>query len=205
MPTYYNSERSPNCLKTKILLNELGIDYEQKDFQMSELGGPEFTDKFPNAKVPAIEYDGQVIAESGAIALYLTERHGGPVPMDPKARALMYQAMNFESALLAPVIGGMGIFGELGKPEGERDMARVEKLMPEAQRIAHVLGTVLGDRDYFAGDFSIADIQIYAGTTKAIQYQVFNTPPQNLVDWNARMGERPTVKEAAQNYVGYRD
>lgn len=205
MLTYYNCDSSPNCFKTKILLNELGIDYEQRDFQMSELSGPEFSAKFPNSKVPAIEDDGQVIAESGAIALYLTERHGGPVPKDSKARALMHQAMNFESALLAPVIGGTGIFGELGRPEGERDMARVEKLMPEAQRVAHVLGTVLGDRDYFAGDFSIADIQLYAGTTKAIQYQVFKNPPQNLVDWNARMGARPTVKDAAQHYDGYRD
>ena len=204
MLTFYNSERSPNCFKIKILLHEMGIDFEQEDLEFSALREPDYMGTFPTALVPAIEDDGVAISESGAIALYLSEKYGGPIPKTIEGRALMYQALNIESSLQAPVIGGMGIFGELGKPEAERDMARVGQLMPQAQRIAHVLGQLLGDRPYFAGEFSIADIQLYAGATKAIAHQIFQDPPQNLVAWNQRMQARPSVVKASAEYLAYR-
>ena len=82
-------------------------------------------------------------------------------------------------------------------------MKRVGELMPEAQRVAGVLGAVLGEREYFAGEYSVADSQLYAGVNKAIEYEVFKDPPQNLVDWDARVTARPAVQEARKHYVGY--
>ena len=204
MLTYYNSPDSPNCLKTKIVLAELEIDYDQKDFTLAQLRASDFSETFPNAKVPAIDDDGVLIAESSAIALYLAEKHGRLMPTEPSARALAFQALGFEASLQAPVIGGFGIFGELGKPEAQRDMARVGGLMPEAQRIARVLGAVLGDREYFAGEYSVADIQLWAGATKAIQYDVFKDPPANLLAWDQRMAARPAVKEVRHQFPQYR-
>ena len=204
MLTYYDWDASPNCLKTRILLNELAIPYEEVTLDRTKLASLAFRSRFPAGQAPAIEDDGLRLAESGAIALYLAEKHGALVPKEPRRRALMFQALSFESALLAPTTGGQGLFGELAKPEAERNLPRVAELGQKAQRVAQILGAILDDKTFFAEEFSVADIQIYAATAKSIEARVFEDPPKNLVDWHARMTERPSVVKARPKYVHYR-
>ena len=104
MLIYHDDEKSPNCFKTKILLYELDVPFEQMnhDFLQGDLKTDTFMGKFPNSKVPALE-DGPVhISESGAIALYLADKYGKLMPTALPQHALMYQALNLESAHLAP-------------------------------------------------------------------------------------------------------
>jgi glutathione S-transferase len=204
MLTYYDLNTSPNCLKTKILLNELAIPYEQRNVDQAAVRGADYRAKFPTGQSPAIE-DGDVrISESGAIALYLSETHGALTPKEPRRRALMFQALQLEAASLSPTVGGQGLFGELYKPEAERNAPRIAELRVRAQRVAQVLGAVLGERAYFAEEFSIADIQLYAGTSKSLEAGLFDDPPANLVAWCARMTARPSVASAREQYVPYR-
>lgn len=204
MLIYYDWNASPNCLKTKILLNELGIDYEQRSVDRATLQSAEYRAKFPAGQAPAIE-DGDVrICESGAIALHLAEKHRALMPTDPSRRALMFQALSLEAALLAPTMGGQGLFGELFKPEAERNQPRIAELELKAQRVAQILGATLGERPYFAEEHTIADIQLYAATSKSLEGGVFGDPPKNLVAWCARMTERPSVARAREQYVHYR-
>src|SRR5262249_29248387 len=126
------------------------------------------------------------------------------MPSDPSRRALMFQALSLEASLLAPTVGGQGLFGELYKPEAERNLPRIAELRQKAQRVAHILGAVLGDLPYFAGELSIADIQLYAATSKPLEGGVFEDPPKNLVAWCARMTERPSVARAREQYLPYR-
>ena len=137
-------------------------------------------------------------------ALYLSEKHGGLTPKDLRWRALMFQALQLEAASLSPTVGGQGLFGELYKPEAERNAPRIAELRARAQRVAQVLGAVLGERSYFAEEFSIADIQLYAGTSKSLEAGLFDDPPANLVAWCARMTARPSVASAREQYVPYR-
>jgi len=204
MLIYYDWNASPNCLKTKILLNELGIEYEQRSVERPTLQGAEYRAKFPTGMAPAIE-DGDVrISESGAIALYLAHKHGALVPKDAARRARMFQALSIESSLLAPTVGGQGLFGELMRPEGERNQPRIAELRAKAQWIAKVLSSVLGDRAYFADELSVADIQLYAATAKSLEGGVFEAPPANLVAWCGRMTERTSVAAAREQYLAYR-
>jgi glutathione S-transferase len=202
--TYYDWDHSPNCLKTKILLNELGIPYEQRSLDIAALRDAEYRAKFPSGQVPALEDGKLLISESGAIALYLAEKHNQLIPRDALRRARMYQAMSFESALLAPTVGGQGLFGELFKPEPERNQPRILELRTKAQRVGQILGAVLGAAEYFAEEFSIADIQLYAALSKSLEGRVFDDPPKNLVEWCARMSARPSVMKAREQYVHYR-
>jgi glutathione S-transferase len=204
MVIYYDWNASPNCLKIKILLNELGIDYEQRSVDRPALQGAEFRTRFPPGQAPALEDGDLRLSESSAIALYLAEKHGALIPKDAKRRALMYQALALESALLAPTVGGQGLFGELMRPEAERNQPRIAELRANAQRIAQILGATLGDRPYFADELSIADIQLYAATAKSLEAGVFDDPPANLVAWCARMTERPSIAAAREQYVSYR-
>jgi glutathione S-transferase len=90
MLVYHDDKKSPNCFKTKILLYELDVPFEQvrHDFLKGDLKTDMFIGKFPNAKVPALE-DGSIhISESGAIALYLADTYGKLIPTDPSKHAL---------------------------------------------------------------------------------------------------------------------
>ena len=203
MIIYYDWNLSPNCFKTKVLLNELGIEYQQRSVDRDVMQSPAYSN-FPAREAPALQ-DGELfISESGAIALYLSEKFSGPVPKDAQKRALMLRAMFYEASALSPVVGGRGFFGELFKPEAARDGKRMAALAEDAQVICRVLGEMLGDRDYFAGEFSLADIQLYAGATKAIEHSLFRAPAPNLLAWNERMGKRPSVIAARQEYLPYR-
>ncbi|HYQ17531.1 MAG TPA: glutathione S-transferase family protein [Polyangiaceae bacterium] len=202
----FDFDASPNCLKTKILLKELGVAYQQRNLTRAELRGPEYRALFPTGYAPAIQ-DGDIrLSESAAIALYLAQKHGRLIPEDAARRALMYQALSVEAALLAPTVGGQGLFGELFKPPAEQNGPRIAELREKALHVGHVLSALLGDKQYFAAELSIADIQLYAATSKSLAAGAFGAePPPNLVAWCARMTARPTVQAARQEYVHYRD
>lgn len=204
MITLYDFDASPNCLKTKILLKELGIPFQERRMTRPELRAEPYGAEFPTAQAPAIT-DGELrLAESGAIALYLAQKHGRFIPESAERRGLMYQAMFVEASLLAPTVGGQGLFGELYKPETERNLARIEELSAKAVRVGKILGHLLGDRPYFAEELSIADFQLYAATSKSLAHGAFGDAPRNLVEWCERITARPAVKAAREDYVHYR-
>jgi glutathione S-transferase len=204
MLIYYDLDTSPNCLKTKILLTELGIAYDQRQVDLATVRSADYRARFPTGMSPAIE-DGDVrISESSAIAQYLAAKHGAFIPRDPGRRALMYQALSIEASLLAPTVGAAGLFGERHRPEAERNLRRIGELETRAQFVAGMLGGILGDRECFAGELSIADFQLYAAVAKSLEGGVFVDPPANLVAWCARMTARPSVAAARERYVAYR-
>jgi glutathione S-transferase len=204
MLTYYDWTDSPNCLKTKIVLLELDAPFEQVSVDRTTLRGDAYRAKFPTGMAPAIE-DGEVrISESGAIALHLAARHGRLIPGEPAARARMAQAMFVEASLLSPTVGGSGLFGELYRPEAERNERRIVELRERAQQVARVLGGLLAAGPYFAGEVSIADAQLYAAVAKSIEAKVFDAPPANLVAWYERMTARPQVVRARAQYTHFR-
>lgn len=61
--------------RTLWLLQEMGLEFEVRawDFFDKSMRGPEFRALSPAARVPALEIDGRVLFESGAIAEYLVE------------------------------------------------------------------------------------------------------------------------------------
>ena len=75
---------TPNGRKVSIMLEELGVPY---DVHPVNIGGddqfkPEFLAISPNNKIPALvdRENGLSLMESGAIMLYLAEKHGRFLP-----------------------------------------------------------------------------------------------------------------------------
>ena len=205
MLTLFDFDASPSCLKTKILLKELGIPFQQQRVTRADLRGADYRAKFPTGQAPAIEDGPLRLAESGAIAQYLAEKHGQLIPTDPQRRALMLQAIAVEATLVEPTVGGLGLFGELYKPAAEQNAPRLAQLREQCARVGRVLGELLGDKPYFADELSIADIQLYSAVSKGLAANIFGAVPQNLVAWCARMTARPAVQAARQEYVHYRE
>ena len=94
---------------TRALLEELGVDYEQRvlDFRKNEQLAPEYLALNPMGKVPAIRHKGTMVTETVAIFIYLADAFSqaqlAPALDDPQRgtylRWLVFYAACFEPAL----------------------------------------------------------------------------------------------------------
>src|SRR5438034_208216 len=89
MITLYDADRCPYCARTRIVLAEKGVDYETVVVDLDDRPAWIY-EKNPVGRVPVIEEDTFVLAESAVINEYLDERYPDPalLPVDPGARAL---------------------------------------------------------------------------------------------------------------------
>jgi RNA polymerase-associated protein len=89
MLTLYDAPRCPYCARARIMLAEKGIEYEVIEVDLADR--PQWIyDKNETGRVPVIEEDGWILAESSVILEYLEERYPEPplLPPDPADRAL---------------------------------------------------------------------------------------------------------------------
>ncbi len=118
----------------------------------------------------------------------------GQLPEGAAARSRAVTLLYYESCNIAPTIGGEGLFGEMFRPEEGRGAAFLARMSGQLAGRLEVLAGLLDDgRDYFAGDFSIADIQLYPGLSKVVELPQPASPPA-LKAWVERLGARPAVQ-----------
>jgi len=87
--TLYDADRCPYCARVRIALAEKGIEYETVEIDLDDR--PRWIyEKNPLGRVPILEEDTFVLAESAVIDEYLEERYPDPPlwPADPADRAL---------------------------------------------------------------------------------------------------------------------
>lgn len=145
------------------LLEELGLDYELKIYDRNEMGRapPELREAHPLGKSPVIEIDGTVLAESGAIAMYLTDYYDpsgtlAPPLEDKAARLPWLQWLHYsEGSAFAPLLIKMLIMRE------QEPKPPLLTMFSEAE-VALQLGYMqdaLGDKAFILGDtFQAPDI-----------------------------------------------
>ncbi|MGI9319158.1 MAG: glutathione S-transferase family protein [bacterium] len=100
--------RNTYAMGVHVLLEELGVAYQLCEVTLySDPADPDFIEVSPHARVPALRYAGGTIFESGAIAIYLTDRYGergfGVATGDPD-RPLFLQWMMYLSSTLQPEV-----------------------------------------------------------------------------------------------------
>ena len=190
------------------LLQEMGITPEIVVWRIQDgsMRRPEFLEKSPAGRIPALEIDGQVIYESGAITEYLCEtrpEHGlGRAPGDPE-RIPFLEAMHYAETI-GHLIAGLNLqWVFLRDPKDRSDT--VVKI--EARRLAATLAPVeqvLATQDHIlASGFSAADTMMGFSLTAAGRYVRLEQFP-SIVAYNARMADRPAHK-AAQAIDGERN
>ncbi len=194
---------TPNGHKITIALEEMGLPYEVAPLNIGE--GVQFSDDFkrlnPNSKMPAIlDPDGPggepiSVFESGAILQYLGRKTGQFYPADERARVEVDQWLFWQMAGLGPMAGQSNHFNRYApkiEPNAEKLVYGQERYTRELNRLYAVLNERLADRDFIAGDYSIADMASWPWILPSSQPVDIAQYP-NVEAWRVRVGERPGV------------
>jgi len=193
---------SPNALKAVIGLEECALPYTLQPVNI--LRGEQFAAAFlafsPNNKVPAIvDHDplggGAPVAvfESGAILVYLAEKAGRFLPIDPPQRFDCLQWLFWQVGGLGPMAGQAHHFRAFA---AEVVPYAIRRYTNECNRLYGVLDRRLAGRDYVAGDYSIADMAIWPWIVPhQRQGQSLDDFP-NIARWFAAICARPAVERA---------
>ncbi len=138
------------------LLEELGLDYGLKIYVRNEMGRapPELKDAHPLGKSPVIEIDGFTLAESGAIATYLSDHYDpdntlSPPLEDKPARAKWLQWLQYsEASAFAPLLLKMLLMRD------EHPASPLLTLFSESEVALHLgyMEASLGDQAFILGD-----------------------------------------------------
>lgn len=188
---------TPNGRKVSILLEELGADYEAHAVNIGadEQFAPDFLAHSPNNKIPAIHDrdTGQSLMESGAILLYLAEKHGRFLAGGD--RWGLMQWLMWQMAGQGPMLGQVHHFVKYNP--GRAPYAE-DRYRAEAARLYKVLDTRLSDRDFIAGEgrgaYSIADMACWPWVSRFEWQQVDLADFPAVRDWYLRIAERDAVQ-----------
>ena len=181
MITLYDADRCPYCARTRIVLAEKGVEYETTVVDLDDRPAWIY-EKNPLGRVPVIEEDTFVLAESAVINEYLDERYPEPalLPADPAVRALA-RMLIFR-------------FDELSRPyyalrrgdEGAR-----ERLDTQLAK----LDALLDAQPFLTGsEFGLADVAYVPWILRARDRMGVELAPfAALAEWLDRLSQRPSI------------
>jgi len=193
---------TPNGKKVSIMLEEIGVPYKVHpvNLKQNDQMTPEYLAINPNNKIPAIiDTDGPggkpfTLFESGAILMYLAEKSGKLLPQDMRKRYEVIQWLMFQMGGVGPMFGQANYFFRLQ----EKVPYAIERFRKEALRLYNVLDKELGQREFLAGEYSIADIATYPWVWRHEVHQVKLEEFPNVKRWFDAIAARPAVQRGME-------
>ena len=188
-----------NGRKINIAVEELEVEYKIHPIAIGkgEQFSTKFTDLNPNQKIPAvIDRDGPdgkpyTMFESGAILMYLAEKHGKLMPTDKTRRYEVIQWLMFQMGGVGPNLGQTHHFRRAAP---EKVPYAIERFTNETRRLWGVMDKRLDDRDWLAADeFSIADIAVFPWAMRHEWQGISLDEFPNMKRWYETVKARPGV------------
>ncbi len=189
----YNSAVSGNCYKVRLLLAQLGLEYETVDVSVVDRSNRKelLGDLNPGLRVPTLALDdGRPLAESDAILWYFGD--GTPyVPDDAYERAQVLQWMFFEQYSHEPYLAVVRFWlAYSGTPEAFRE--QVPAKMKGGYAALDAMERHLEGKSFLVGErYSIADIALYAYTHVAHEGEFDLEPYPAIRSWLDRVARQP--------------
>ena len=194
MKLYYSPGACSMAVHIVLIEGGFSFDKEQVDLATKKTAdGTDFTSINPNGYVPALALNnGEVLTEAAVILAYLADQ----VPerkLAPAAGSMeryrLQEKLNFITTELHK---GFGSLFNPAMPEEWREQVK----QGLGKRLAYIAGQ-LENRQYLLGDeFSIADAYLFTilGWSKLTKVDL--SPWPVLVDYSARIAQRPAVQAA---------
>ena len=193
---------TPNGWKISIMLEEAGMEYKVIPVNLGagDQFKPEFLKISPNNRMPVIvDSDGPggeeiSVFESGAILMYLGEKSGKFFPQSDKERIRVLEWLFWQIGGLGPMAGQVSHFVNYA-PNFPGDHTYSEKRYKnEYDRLLGVMNMVLEERDFLAGEYSIADMACFPWVTAYKRYEVDLDSFKNVRRWFDEIKSRPAVR-----------
>ncbi len=190
---------TPNGRKVSIMLEECGLDYAVKTVNISagEQFDPAFVAVNPNSKIPAIidtdGPDGKPISlfESGAILVYLAGKTGRFLPTSDRGKYEALQWLMFQMGGVGPMLGQTHHFLRYAP---EPVPYAIERYKKETARLYGVLDRRLASADFFASEYSIADIATFPWVARHEWHAIDLADYPAVQRWFTTIAARPAVQ-----------
>ena len=186
---------TPNGKKITIMLEECELEYTvvPVNIGLGDQFRPEFLKISPNNRIPAIvdRETGASVFEGGAILVYLAERSGRFLPQQGADRVEVLQWLFWQAGGLGPMAGQHSHF--VNYADDPSPYAR-DRYSREYGRLLAVMDVRLRDRDYLAGNYSIADIASFPWVMPYKRFGFDLDTFENLRGWFDRIKARPAVR-----------
>ena len=190
-------------MEITIMLEECSLPYRiiPVNLGKGDQFKPEFLAISPNNRMPVIVDDdgpqGEKISvfESGAILLYLGEKTGKFLPSHQTDRIKVLEWLFWQVGGLGPMAGQVSHFVNYA-PNFPGDHSYSEKRYKnEYDRLLGVMDNVLSEREYLAGDYSVADMASFPWVTAYKRYEVDLNKFKEVRRWFDTMKNRPAVRK----------
>ncbi len=197
----YDYVASANCFKVRLLLAQLGLEYERVPIDIFD--GHTLTDEFarlnPLRSTPVLELeDGRALIESNAILWYLASGTAF-LPGDPVGQAQVCRWLIYEQSDVMPMIGGLRfrlITGRLA--EGSEEARRRRAGAHQALRL---IDEHLATTPFLVADrYTIADIAVYAYAHVAAEAMVETAAYPSFRAWLGRVEGTPGFMNDLEPY-----
>ncbi|NIA27006.1 MAG: thiol:disulfide oxidoreductase [Desulfobulbaceae bacterium] len=186
---------TPNGRKISIMLEECELEYNVKpvDIGAGDQFKPEFLRISPNNRMPAIVdmETGESVFEGGAILMYLAEKCGCFFPQEQHDRLEVLQWLFWQAGGLGPMAGQLSHFESYTQ---EPVPYALDRYADEYDRLLAVMDVRLRNREYLAGDYSIADIASFPWVLPYRRLGADLDEFENLRRWFDTIKERPAVQ-----------
>jgi glutathione S-transferase len=202
---FYTGPLSMFGAKVEIALLEKGVEYERIMVPFSAGDGyepkhPEVVRVNPKQQVPMLIHDGVEIFDSTQIFEYLEDAFPAP-PLWPDSIAGRAEARQLE--LKSDEVFFPQIVRLMGLEDAPDDPAAVAARKAAAQ-FYEQMNARLAVRSFLAGEYSYADIAFFMaqlfGERKGA---LMTSATPRLLEWRARMLERPPVRSVAGAMAGW--
>ncbi|NQV80608.1 MAG: glutathione S-transferase family protein [Alphaproteobacteria bacterium] len=197
---FYNADFSPNCLRVRAVANELGIEMDIVDVDLRKGAPDDMKALNANGKVPVLDDNGFGLWESRAITAYLAGKDPAKrlYPDDVVTRALIDQWSYWQAIHLGPAMQKVAFERVMKKKfgMGEPDESKIVDSLAETEKFLKVFDSGLGDRDWIAGDLSIADFALASTFMFRDAANVSLAAASRVTAWIGRMESRESWKRA---------
>ena len=202
---------TPNGWKISIMLEEISIPYKVIPVNLGkgDQFKPEFLAISPNNRMPAIidhdGFEGQQVSvfESGAILMYLGEKTGKFFPQTPPEKTRVLEWLFWQVGGLGPMAGQLSHFVNYAPNFPGDHSYSTARYQNEYDRLLGVMDTALKDREYLAGEYSIADMASFPWVLIYKRFGVDLDAFDNLRRWFDTLKKRPAVRKGMD--VGKQD
>lgn len=193
------------AFRVRWALEEAGLPYTVRMVALGpEQRSPEHLARQPFGQAPAIEEDGLILFESGAIALYVAEQSGKLLPKDridrERATAWLFAALNSVEIWIQQ-LASIDFF-HANEEWTKALRPQLEKLV--CDRLA-MLERALDGKEYLEGNFTVGDLMM-ADVLRILDHTTLVDAYPQLRAYKRRCEARPAFQRAMKAQIdGFRN